>query len=365
MTAPGKLIAVEGIDGSGKRTQVERLTLGLQARGYSIESTGFPQYESWFGKIVGQFLNGDLGSLENVDPHFTTLLYAGDRFEAKPKLEAALNNGQIVLVDRYVGSNLAHQTARVPSEKRAVFLEWIEHLEYGIYGLPKEDLVLYLRVPAMEAQKLVALKSARSYTSAQKDLLEASLRHLEDAAQMYDSRSNVRAGRELRTRHRRLLRRVPHVPSHLLARQSPNVGRARTRRARRERRSSHCRACTPNFADAPRRLGARPRSRPAEESCRATYVACGPVACRSARRLLSTDGPPPCFHPGRRRDDALGCSQCFPENSRGASRLGHPHAHRALAICSSADDRLALPAISFRAASATRCGENPERKNQP
>src|SRR5436189_2398478 len=112
MTAPGKLIAVEGIDGSGKRTQVDRLTLALKARGYSIYSTGFPQFESWFGKMVGQFLNGDLGSLENVDPHFTTLLYAGDRFEAKPKLEAALNNGQIVLVDRYVGSNLAHQTAR-------------------------------------------------------------------------------------------------------------------------------------------------------------------------------------------------------------------------------------------------------------
>jgi dTMP kinase len=70
------------------------------------------------------------------------------------------------------------------------FQEWIEHLEYRIYGLPKEDLVLYLRVPPAEAQKLVALKSARTYTSAQKDLLEASLRHLEDAAQMYDSLSN-------------------------------------------------------------------------------------------------------------------------------------------------------------------------------
>src|SRR5205807_1496541 len=189
--AHGGLIAIEGIDGSGKRTQMDLLhgVIAAGEGGHSVYSTGFPQYDSWFGKMVGQFLNGDLGSLENVDPHFTTLLYAGDRFEAKPKLEAALNNGQIVLVDRYVGSNLAHQTARVPSEKRAVFLEWIEHLEYGIYGLPKEDLVLYLRVPAMEAQKLVALKSARSYTSAQKDLLEASLRHLEDAAQMYDSLS--------------------------------------------------------------------------------------------------------------------------------------------------------------------------------
>lgn len=189
MTSRGKLIAIEGIDGSGKRTQVELLTAALRERGHSVFATGFPQYDSWFGKMVGQFLNGELGPLESVDPHFSAMLYAGDRFEAKTRLETALNNGQIVLVDRYIGSNLAHQTARVDSAKRGAFQEWIEHLEYGIYGLPKEDLVLYLRVPPVEAQKLVALKSARSYTAAQKDLLEASLRHLEDAAQMYDALS--------------------------------------------------------------------------------------------------------------------------------------------------------------------------------
>jgi dTMP kinase len=189
MAAPGKLIAVEGIDGSGKRTQVELLTLTLKARGHSVYSTGFPQYHSWFGKMVGQFLNGDLGALESVDPHFTALLYAGDRFEAKPNLEAALNNGQIALVDRYIASNLAHQTARVPPAHRSEFLKWIEHLEYGIYGLPRESLILYLRVPPREAQRLVERKSARSYTSARKDLLEASLHHLEDAAQLYDSLS--------------------------------------------------------------------------------------------------------------------------------------------------------------------------------
>src|SRR5258708_13565882 len=114
MTAPGKFIAVEGIDGSGKRTQVALLTLTLKARGYSVFSIDFPQYDSWFGKMVGQFLNGDLGPLESVDPHFTTLLYAGDRFEAKPKLEAPLNNAQIVLADRSVGPNPAHQTPLVP-----------------------------------------------------------------------------------------------------------------------------------------------------------------------------------------------------------------------------------------------------------
>jgi len=181
--AHGRLIAIEGIDGSGKRTQMDLLhgVIAAGEGGHSVYSTGFPQYDSWFGKMIGQFLNGDLGSLENVDPHFTALLYAGDRFEAKTKLEAALNNGQIVLVDRYVGSNLAHQTARVPPEKRAEFRSWI-----GIYGLPREDLILYLRVPPSEAQKLVGQKSKRSYTAAKQDILEASLRHLEQAADMYD-----------------------------------------------------------------------------------------------------------------------------------------------------------------------------------
>jgi dTMP kinase len=189
MPTSGKLIAVEGIDGSGKRTQVDLLTLTLKARGHSVYSTSFPQYDSWFGKMVGKFLNGDFGALESVDPHFSALLYAGDRFESKFKLEAALDNGQIVLVDRYIGSNLAHQTARVPPAKRSEFLAWIEHLEYNIYGLARESLILYLRVPPQEAQRLITLKAARSYTSAQKDLQEASLRHLQDAAEMYDSLS--------------------------------------------------------------------------------------------------------------------------------------------------------------------------------
>jgi len=182
----GRLIAIEGIDGSGKRTQLDLLSKVLEASGNRVYSTGFPQYDSWFGKMVGQFLNGELGALEAVDPHFTALLYAGDRFEAKRKIEAALNEGKIVLIDRYIGSNLAHQTARATPDKRADFRRWIEHLEYGIYDLPREDLILYLRVPPTEAQKLVAQKSKRSYTNAKQDLLESSLRHLQDAAGMYD-----------------------------------------------------------------------------------------------------------------------------------------------------------------------------------
>ena len=186
MRAWGRLIAIEGIDGSGKRTQLDLLHNVIRASGVPVYSTGFPQYDSWFGRMVGQFLNGDFGSLESVDPHFTALLYAGDRFEAKPKIEAALNEGNVVLIDRYIGSNLAHQTARVAAGQREDFRKWIEHLEYGIYGLPREDMVIYLRVPPAEAQKLVAQKSKRAYTDAKQDILEASLRHLQDASEMYD-----------------------------------------------------------------------------------------------------------------------------------------------------------------------------------
>ncbi|HJX96895.1 MAG TPA: hypothetical protein VJ324_14820, partial [Candidatus Acidoferrum sp.] len=74
MTPPGKLIAIEGIDGSGKRTQVDLLEKALVANRHAVYSTGFPQYDSWFGKMVGQFLNGDFGALETVDPHFSALL---------------------------------------------------------------------------------------------------------------------------------------------------------------------------------------------------------------------------------------------------------------------------------------------------
>jgi dTMP kinase len=186
MAQPGKLIAVEGIDGSGKGTQVRLLARELEARGYRVLSTGFPQYESWFGKMVGQFLNGDFGPLDSVDPHFTALLYAGDRFECKQPIIEALESGGVVLADRYIASNLAHQTVLSEPDKRDEFRAWIEHLEYNIYGLPQENLVLYLRLPPREAQILVARKSTREYTDSAHDILESDIRHLQDAADMYE-----------------------------------------------------------------------------------------------------------------------------------------------------------------------------------
>jgi dTMP kinase len=186
MSSQGKLIAIEGIDGSGKHTQMDLLAREIESRGIQTKRISFPRYESSFGKLVAQFLNGDFGPLKAVDPHFSALLYAGDRIEAKPEIVEALEAGKVVLADRYIASNLAHQTARVAPERREEFLAWLKNVEYGIYGLPVEDLVLYLHLPTGEAHRLVGLKARRAYTTLRRDLQEADMAHLAEAAGIYE-----------------------------------------------------------------------------------------------------------------------------------------------------------------------------------
>ena len=189
MPARGKFIVLEGIDGSGKRTQLDALALALARRGVGLAQISFPNYHGFFGKLVAQYLNGEFGPLAAVDPHFSALLYAGDRLESKPAIEAELSAGKTVLSDRYVGSNLAHQGARMSREKRAEFLAWLKQLEYGVYALPAEDLVVYLRTPVREAHRLIGQKTARDYTKLRHDLHEADVAHLEAAASVYDELS--------------------------------------------------------------------------------------------------------------------------------------------------------------------------------
>ena len=177
--ARGKLIVLEGIDGSGKRTQMDLLLRELAAQGQDVLALSFPRYDSFFGKLVGRYLNGEFGTLREVNPHFAAMLYAGDRFQAKGEIEEALAAGKMVVSDRYIASNLAHQTARVDPAGREEFLAWIKHVEYALYGLPVEDLVIYLRVLPAEAHRLIAQIPERAYTSSRRDLQEADLRHLE------------------------------------------------------------------------------------------------------------------------------------------------------------------------------------------
>jgi dTMP kinase len=186
MPARGKFIVLEGIDGSGKRTQLEMIARAFSSRGIAFTQVSFPRYEGFFGKLVARFLNGEFGPLESVDPHFSALLYAEDRRESRPALESDLATGKTLLADRYIASNLAHQGARVSQEKRKEFLAWLKELEYQAYALPNEDLVVYLRVPAGEAHRLVGEKSKRHYTALRRDLQESDLAHLQAASEVYD-----------------------------------------------------------------------------------------------------------------------------------------------------------------------------------
>jgi dTMP kinase len=187
MPPRGKFIVFEGIDGSGKRTQLELLVRAITDRGIPCEKISFPRYEGLFGGLVARYLNGEFGTLENVDAHLSAVLFAGDRFEAKPKIEATLASGKNLVADRYIASNLAHQGARVKSEKRGGFLRWMKRLECEIYGLPSEDVVIYLRVPAPAAHEQVGTKGERDYTSLPRDIQESNLEHLEEASDVYDS----------------------------------------------------------------------------------------------------------------------------------------------------------------------------------
>jgi dTMP kinase len=182
MSPRGKLVAVEGIDGAGKRTQVDLLDSALDARGIAHFDLSFPRYESFFGHAVGRYLTGEFGRLDQVDPHFSALLYAGDRLEARPEIESALATGRLLLADRYIASNLAHQGARVAPGRREEFLAWVRRLEYEIFSLPKEDLIIYLRVPVEESARRTAARGQRL----SHDIQESDLQHLKDAAAVYE-----------------------------------------------------------------------------------------------------------------------------------------------------------------------------------
>ncbi|MGI2047906.1 dTMP kinase [Shewanella sp. 08P_2] len=182
------IIAIEGIDGSGKNTQTTLLVKKLSEQGMKVVMLGFPCYsETFFGKEVGYYLNGHFGGLDDVSPKLASMLYAGDRFEKKSEIKEALDNGAIVIIDRYVSSNIAHQSAKVTGLERVELQSWIETLEYDVYGLPRPNLNILLDLDVSSSSKLVLMKDARDYTIKSKDLHEENSGYLEEVASVYRS----------------------------------------------------------------------------------------------------------------------------------------------------------------------------------
>ena len=141
----GLLVAIEGIDGSGKGTQAALLAERARDAGLAVATFSFPRYGvGAFSALIADYLNGELGT---VRPELPALLYAGDRLSAKDELLQALAEHDVVVLDRYVASNLAHQGANAEPERRAEVVSWIAELEYGLYALPKPDLTVLLDLP--------------------------------------------------------------------------------------------------------------------------------------------------------------------------------------------------------------------------
>ena len=145
----GKLIVLDGIDGSGKATQTKLLVEKLKAEGFSVETMDFPQYENnFFGQMVRRYLNGEFGPATAVSPYLASVLYAGDRFESSEIIKQWLAEGKIVVLDRYYTSNLIHQSAKLAPSELEAFIAWDEKMEFEIFKIPRPNLVIYLHLKA-------------------------------------------------------------------------------------------------------------------------------------------------------------------------------------------------------------------------
>lgn len=180
----GKLIVIDGGDGSGKTTQADLLMKYLKDHRMPVKGFDFPRYYSSFhGNIAGRFLAGEFG--DDVSPYLASLAYALDRASAKEEMDLWLSHGGIIVSNRYATSNMAHQGARLPPGKRGEFLDWIDELEYKVHKIPREDIVIYLHVPWQIGKELTKKKGERAYLGARKDILEADMAHRQESERMY------------------------------------------------------------------------------------------------------------------------------------------------------------------------------------
>ncbi|HEY4500453.1 MAG TPA: thymidylate kinase [Candidatus Paceibacterota bacterium] len=183
----GKFIVIDGTDGSGKATQTKLLIERLRKEGREVMDLDFPQYGNPSAFFVEKYLRGEYGSADMVGPYRGSIFYALDRYDKSFEVKKWLKEGKIVVANRYVSANMGHQTGKIKSKKdRDKFLEWVTHLEFDIFGIPKPDKVILLYMPPAVGQKLVDQKSAREYIRGKKrDIHEADLNHLQNAADAY------------------------------------------------------------------------------------------------------------------------------------------------------------------------------------
>lgn len=173
-------IVLEGLDGAGKSTQIRKLRDMFLARGVESEYVHFPRFDApVYGELIARFLRGEFGGVEQVDPYIVALLFAGDRCDAANMIRGWLDEGKVVIADRYVYSNIGYQCAKLAdAAERAKLRSWILDLEFVRNCIPVPDISLFLDVPfEFTERKLTETREGedRSYLNGSRDIHEASL----------------------------------------------------------------------------------------------------------------------------------------------------------------------------------------------
>ncbi len=180
----GRLIVIDGTDGSGKATQTNLLVQRFRNEGLPVETISFPKYGHKSAGALEEYLEGKYGHAHEVTAHQASVLYAVDRFDASFQIRDWLDAGTHVVADRYVGSNMGHQGSKIddPLERQA-FFQWEMEFEHELMGIPKPDINIVLHVPA---RTTIELMKEREYKSnLKKDIHEDDHTHLIAAEQSY------------------------------------------------------------------------------------------------------------------------------------------------------------------------------------
>ncbi|MFN3693324.1 MAG: dTMP kinase [Candidatus Paceibacteria bacterium] len=182
---PGTLIVLDGADGAGKATQTRLLVDRLNAEGYVVHTLDFPQYtQNHFGRLLRECLDGKRGDFIGLDARLASTIFAADRFESAPIIREWLESGAVVILDRYVSSNMLHQGAKIyDAEELSNFLTWLDHMEHGVFGIPRPDTIVYLDVPFDVRKKLKAeaVAAGKHGVEVKLDQAEANDQHQQDA----------------------------------------------------------------------------------------------------------------------------------------------------------------------------------------
>lgn len=183
----GKLIVIEGGDGSGKSTQFAMLRDRLEHEKYNLFTTKFPRHGHPSAYFVGRMLRGEYGTLEEQNPYRTSLFYTLDRFDASEEIKQHMDRGDIVLLDRYTSANIGHQGSKIEdTEERKKYIEWLDTMEYTICDIPRPDIVFYLHMPVHFAVDLIAKR-----TDQEKDIHEGNMEYLYKTEQAFLEASSL------------------------------------------------------------------------------------------------------------------------------------------------------------------------------